>query len=135
MKPVARRTLVLALTLALASCGAKVAPTQPFDTQVSVPIGGTATLAGGSVGVRFDAVPEDSRCPGDALCISPGRAVVDVTLLLDDRAVALRLSTEPSGSKAVADGITVELVQLDPYPFASRPHQPGDYKLTLRLVG
>jgi len=60
--------------------------------------------------------------------------VVDITLLLDGRTVALKLRTEPSGSKAAADGITVELVQLDPYPFASRPHQPGDYKLTLRLV-
>lgn len=91
-------------------------------------------MEGGTVGVRFDAVPEDSRCPGDAICIWPGRAVVDLTLLLDGRAVGLRLSTEPSGVKAIADGISIEVVQLDPYPFASRPHQPGDYKLTLRLA-
>ncbi|HSK09538.1 MAG TPA: hypothetical protein VK911_08175 [Vicinamibacterales bacterium] len=99
-----------------------------------MPIGQTVTVANGSVGVRFDAVPEDSRCPGDAMCIGPGRAVVDVTLLLDGRAMTLQLRTEPSGSEAVAGGITIELVQLDPYPFASRPHQPGDYKLTLRLA-
>ena len=134
MGPVARRARLLGFALVLASCGTNVGPTRPFDAQVTVPIGQTVTVAGGSVGVRFDAVPEDSRCPGDALCIWPGRAVVDLTLLLDGRAVALQLRTEPSGSKAVADGITIELVQLDPYPFASLPHQPGDYRLTLRLV-
>jgi len=131
---ITRRARLLGYALVLASCGTSVGPTGPFDAQVTVPIGQIVTVAGGSVGVRFDAVPEDSRCPGDAMCIWPGRAVVDVTLLLDGRTVTLQLSTELSVSKAVADGITVELVQLDPYPFASRPHQPGDYRLTLRLV-
>lgn len=134
MGPVARRAGLLGFALVFASCGAGVGPTRPFDEQVTVPIGQTVTVAGGSAGVRFDAVPEDSRCPGDAICIWPGRAVVDLTLLLDGRAVTLQLRTEPSGSKAVAVGITIELVRLDPYPFASRPHQPGDYKLTLRLA-
>ena len=32
------------------------------------------------------------------------------------------------------DDVTIELVQLDPYPFSGRPIEPADYRATLRVV-
>jgi hypothetical protein len=31
-------------------------------------------------------------------------------------------------------GVTIALLQLDPYPFVARPIQPGDYRVTLRVT-
>ena len=130
MKPAA---VLGCLALVLASCSAS-APTTSIDVRVEVPIGETVTVAGGEVGVRLDAVPQDSRCPGDAMCVSPGHAVADVTLLVDDRETTVSLRTDASGPTVVARGVALQLVRLDPYPFFGRPTQPGDYRATLRIV-
>ena len=134
MRPLVRAVLAVALGLTLASCRAGTAPTEPLDVRVTVQVGETVAVAGGSFNLRFNAVPQDSRCPGDAMCIAPGYAVVDLTLGIGRREIAVQLTTEPSRARAVVDGMAVELVQLDPYPFLGSPHQPGDYRLTIRLL-
>ena len=32
------------------------------------------------------------------------------------------------------EDLTIALVELSPYPFSSRPIQPGDYRATLRVT-
>jgi hypothetical protein len=32
------------------------------------------------------------------------------------------------------DGLTISLVELQPYPFSSRTIEPGDYRATLRVT-
>jgi hypothetical protein len=32
------------------------------------------------------------------------------------------------------EDLTIALVELAPYPFSSRPIQPGDYRATLRVT-
>lgn len=134
MQALVRAVLVPALVLSLEACHSITAPTAPLDIRVTVPFGQAVTVGDGSLTLRFNGVPEDSRCPGDAICIWPGRAVVNLTLTNGRRSLGFQLRTDPPGDRAVAEGITLELVQLEPYPFASRPHQPSDYRLTVRVV-
>jgi len=84
--------------------------------------------------VRFNRVTGDSRCPGDAICIQGGDAIVSVTVSSTDGSRDHELHT---GTMAPVrhDDLTVSLVQLMPYPFGSLPPiQPDDYRVTLRVT-
>ena len=127
-------TVVFAAILATA-CGSPARPTTPVDARVTVPLGQTATIPSAGVSVRFDSVVEDSRCPADANCVWQGRAVVKLTVIAASRPVGIELGSDPEPARAVAvNGLRLEWMQLDPYPFASRPTQPGDYRLTINVV-
>lgn len=82
--------------------------------------------------VRFERVVNDSRCPGDATCITAGEAVLAFTLSRPgDRADPLSISTA-SPRRHVVGGFALVLAELAPYPFASRPPiEPKDYRATL----
>ena len=52
-----------------------VEPTGPFNKEVTVAQGKTASVVDG-VSLKFVAVSGDSRCPADAVCIQGGDAIV-----------------------------------------------------------
>ena len=125
--------LALAGCLSLAACGPTSPTAGPFERQLVLSPGQAMPVPEAAVSVRFVAVTGDSRCPADAMCIQGGDAIV-------------RVEVEPSrGTRASYDlhtgdmrparhgDITLEIVELAPYPFSSRPTQPGDYRLTLRV--
>ena len=41
---------------------------------------------------------------------------------------------DASRASSVFQGLRVELMELQPYPFSSRPMVPGDYKATLTVT-
>ncbi|MBE3131833.1 MAG: hypothetical protein IMZ55_00020 [Acidobacteria bacterium] len=124
------------LVLVAAACSSSPArPTTSVDTRITVPIHQTATVAGASASVRFESILEDSRCPADANCVWQGQAAVRLTVVASARQVSIELRSDPAAARtASVNGLRFEWVQLDPYPFASRPTQPGDYRLTIRVV-
>jgi len=86
------------------------------------------------LGVRFELVTGDSRCPADALCVTQG----DATAVFSVRrgggpSTSLTLHTTGEGRRGSASGFTLTLVRLDPYPYASRPISPSDYRALLRV--
>jgi hypothetical protein len=120
------------LTVALAGCASTtLAPTGPFNKEVTVAQGKTAAVVDG-VSVRFVAVSGDSRCPADALCIQGGDAIVKLQVTSGKETHEAELHT--GSMKPVTSGdVTVELVQLSPYPFSGRTIPQEDYRATLKV--
>jgi hypothetical protein len=102
------------------------------DQRVVLAPGGTTTVPGAAV--RFEGVSNDSRCPGDAICVWGGDAIVRVVVSSSGSASTYELHT--FDLKPVQRGdLTISLETLSPYPFASLgPIKPGDYRATLRIT-
>ncbi len=89
----------------------QVAVGEPFEIQ-----GGEVVSVGeGDLLISDVAVVQDSRCPMNARCIVAGQAVV--RLRVNGKLVKLGLwsDTVPS-SLALADGYTIELLEVNPFP-------------------
>ena len=130
------RLVVPALILILAAgCSSPTRPMSPIDERVTIPVGETALVPSSQVSVRFAEVLEDSRCPADAMCVSPGRAVVELGVVVGARVGSVQLASEPADARGTSvDGVRFEFLLLAPYPWASRPTQPGEYVLTMHVV-
>jgi hypothetical protein len=131
-----RRVLLGLLALLITACGGSaVRPTEPLDVRVAVLLGQTALLDRTGLALRFDAVLRDSRCPADALCVRQGEAAITVTLVAGARETRVELRTDPAPARVRSvDGLRLELVQLEPYPYSTRSIPPGEYRATLRVV-
>ncbi len=109
-------------------------PTVPLNQQFELAPGQSATVEGASIRVSFLRVVGDSRCPADVLCVQGGDAIVEIQVHPDGSGgVPYELHT--GDMRPVKHGdLTIELVQLSPYPFSSRTIQPGEYRATLRVT-
>ena len=128
------RPLLLAFCLlAVTACdeSSPTAPTVGLNARFTLPPGGVATVDGAGFRLEFIEVTGDSRCPGDAVCIQGGDALVHVRAL-DGASTRYELHTGGSSGAAVTHGsYRIELTELQPYPFGSRPPiQPRDYRAT-----
>jgi hypothetical protein len=95
--------------------------------------GQSATVSEAAITLRFEGVSGDSRCPANATCITGGDALVQIEVVpTAGRRQNYTLHT--GDMRPVAHGdLTIELVELSPYPFSSTPITPGDYRARLRL--
>lgn len=124
------------LTFALVSC----TPTGNEPTPSKAQLGERFTLGVGEVAevindglrVRLDSVPEDSRCPKNAVCIWEGNARVRLTLTkssLPQQQLELNTNTEPK--IAPYQNYRVQLIEVSPYPIAGEQIQRASYKATI----
>ena len=129
-----RFALLLVFLACLTACSDELptAPT-PIDLQFTLAPGQTAPVEAASVGVRFDGVSGDSRCPADAFCVLGGDAIVHIAVLEGTSVTPYELQTGPLQPVRYGD-LTLELVRLDPYPFSARPIDPSEYRATLRVT-
>ena len=104
----------------------------PIDIELTLAPGQSAAVPGAPVSVKFTGVTGDNRCPADALCVLAGSATVKLEAAGSS---GLReIAFETGEPRPVAyDGLTLELVQLSPYPFSATPIQPSDYRATVRI--
>ena len=130
------RTLVLGCFLAAAACHADspAGPTVPQDRQFTLAPGESASIEGTSFRVEFLRVSGDSRCPADVFCIQGGDAIVHVRVSDAARAEYELHTGDHSRAVARHAGFSIELVQLQPYPFSSRTIEPGAYRATLAVA-
>jgi hypothetical protein len=128
-------TTVLPALLLLAACddtttGPSVAMGSEFQLRPSESVAVENT----DVELRFEVVTSDSRCPADAICVWQGDATAVFSVRLSGSASSsLTLHTTGEDRRASASGLTLTLVRLDPYPYASRPISPSDYRALLRV--
>jgi hypothetical protein len=122
------------LLLAGISCSDPPTAPSPLDQRFTLAPGEMAQLAEPSIGVRFDGVSNDSRCPADALCLLGGDALVHVTVVAGSSVTPYELHT--GSMEPVRHGdLTVALETLMPYPFSSLPPiGPSDYRATIRVI-
>jgi hypothetical protein len=124
------------IALLTASCASSPAgPTAHIDTTFSITLGESVLVAPGSATIRFDAVTEDSRCPTGAYCVWAGRAGARLGVIMNANERSIQLLSDPKASRAATvDDLRVEWGQLDPYPSLTSPTEPGDYRLTVRVI-
>jgi hypothetical protein len=130
-----RLVMGFAVLLATSCSGSPARPTGPIDTTVTIALGQRALVAAANAVVRFDSVMDDSRCPADANCVWAGRAGAKLALVIDASEQPFELHSDPEAARVQSVGdLRFEWIQLDPYPMVSRPTQPGDYRITIRVV-
>jgi hypothetical protein len=106
----------------------------PLHSRFTLAPGAVALVERADLRVQFLRVSGDSRCPADAICIQGGDALVHVRVL-DDRSPAdYELHTgDTSRASAAHRGFRLVLVELQPYPFSSRPIAGDEYRATLMV--
>lgn len=132
-----RVTVALICLLCVTGCDEKSpsGPTVPLNERFTLSPGEVARLDGGDLRFEFVRVSGDSRCPADAICIQGGDAIVQIRATGGNSAELLGLHTgDSSQASAVYDGARITLIELQPYPFSSRPIDPGDYRATLTVT-
>jgi hypothetical protein len=111
-----------------------VGPTARLNQRFTLAPGEGAAIESTSLQVQFLRVTGDSRCPADAICIQGGDAIVQVRAMNGDSSTDYELHTgDSSRASAMHQGMRIELLELQPYPFSSRPTAPGDYRATLMV--
>jgi hypothetical protein len=120
--------------LAVTACSDESPTTpSPIAREVVLAPGQAAGVVEAGITLRFDGVAGDSRCPGDAICIQGGDALVKIAVI-PMRGGSRAYDLHTGDMRPVThDDLTISLVELSPYPFSSRPIQPSDYRATLRV--
>ena len=101
---------------------------------VTLAIGQRAVVDGGALEVRFDGVPEDSRCPVDVQCITAGNAVARLRLASGGDAQTVELNTTVGPKEATHAGYTVRLVALRPEQTSGLRVTRGEYRAVLQVT-
>ena len=83
---------------------------EEFDLRVSE----TAYIADTRLSIRADSVPEDSRCPENAVCVWAGNARVSLTLRDGTNTAAADLNTTLEPHAVTRWGYSVRLVDVRP---------------------
>jgi len=129
---VMRLPLVLLCLLPAAACqGDGATSPSPIDRSVVLAPGQTARVASG-VSVGFVAVVGDSRCPINAACFRAGDATVRV-MLTGNKASGERDLNTATTAPVTFEDLEVDLLDLQPFPFAGRTTDPHDYRATIRV--
>jgi hypothetical protein len=121
-------------TLCTAGCD-ELPPGSPTPgvSSVTLAVGQTVAVPDTSLSLRFTGVPNDSRCPADALCIQLGEAVVALEALRGSSTTQLQLRTSEAGRVADVATYRIVLSTLLPYPYSNRPIDLADYRATVRV--
>lgn len=127
--------LAFLIAVLLAAC-ASAATALPAGEHV-LALGQSVASADGSVTITFVEILEDSRCPADAMCVWQGnvKVLIEVSQGTEAQQFTLTLGELLEGdvnSITVGDS-TVTLTQVDPYPLASQPADPADYRITINI--
>jgi hypothetical protein len=123
------------MTVLLAAACVGPSTEVPLDQDFELALGRTVAIAGTPYQVTFEAVPEDSRCPIDAVCVWAGNARVSLRLTAEGKDSSIALNTGSEPRSATAGNLRLELRALAPSPRAATPTPPGDYRATLRATG
>ena len=127
-------TAVLPALLLLAACDdTSTGPSVAIGSEFQLRPSESVSVENTDAELRFDVVTSDSRCPADAICVWQGDATAVFSVQLGGGSSSLTLHTTGEGRQASASGFTLTLVRLDPYPYASRPISPSDYRALLRV--
>ncbi len=129
-----RSSILLLGCVLLAACTSGTAIEPTIDESFVLAQGKTAVIAARNMEITFVDVPEDSRCPEDAVCVWAGNALVQLEVVRDGVELAIGLNTtEGTKSAPVADDLELALEGLGPMPTTPGPIDKRDYRATLRL--
>jgi hypothetical protein len=128
--PLSAAGVVLLASLACAASD-PVDPSLDRDLQLSG--GASARVDGTDLVIRFEGVPNDSRCPVDVQCITEGDATVALRLEGGGAARTVELHTMDEPKQATQGAYVVVLLALSPRPVSYQPTPLREYRATLRV--
>lgn len=136
-----RKFLWGAAILALTGCAEATEPEftpdvamVPAAVEMTLRMGQEGVVAGSAVKVQFLGVPEDSRCPIDAICVWQGNAVVEVGIRAGmGPTVPLQINTDLEPRHADWNGVRLTVLELQPAPRAAAPTRQEDYSARIRV--
>jgi hypothetical protein len=105
----------------------------PVDDDFTLREGQVLAVEDAGVRLRLLAVPEDSRCAQDVVCVWSGNAVVQLEVRADNVMDTLALNTHVGAKEGIVGGYLIKLVGLTPAPLSSKPIAQSDYRATLRV--
>jgi hypothetical protein len=134
-----RCILLMFCLFAVTACdeNAPTSPTVPVNQQFTLGPRDAVRIDATPYTVRFVRVSDDSRCPGDAICITGGDALVHIQVFEGNTVADYELHAGDQRRGTITHGtLRIGLVGLQPYPFASLPPiKAEDYRATLQTVG
>lgn len=128
-----RRFFLACCLLGVTACSTASPLSGPVDREVVLAIGQSAPITTAALTLKFLGVPADTRCPSDALCLLPGSASVDVQVTAFSGGTRIVRFETGDPKPAEIGTLTVDLVQLAPYPSGPSRIDPADYRATLRV--
>lgn len=106
----------------------------PGVVELTLRMGTEAEVPGSVVRLQLTRVPEDSRCPIDAVCIWEGNAVVEVGIRAGmGPTIPLQMNTNLEPRHADWNAIRVTVLELQPAPRAAEPTRQEDYVARVRI--
>ena len=123
--------LVLCL-LAATACDEKspLGPTVSRAERFTLSPGQVAVVRGTDLRIEFAGVPGDSRCPADVVCIQAGEAIVQLRVRESSTSTSYELRTTPQRATVTHGSLSIELIDLQPYPVSTRQIPQSEYKAT-----
>ena len=126
----------LAIVLAASGCGAGPGDVQAcLNEEFSLSMGQRALIEGENLGIRFEEVTEDSRCPREVTCIWAGRVTCMVEITQSGSSYCMAL-TEPGLSDEYSRESYKEYglaFHVTPYPEEGKKIPPDEYRLRLTV--
>ncbi|MEQ1757341.1 MAG: hypothetical protein ABL986_03410 [Vicinamibacterales bacterium] len=124
--------MILSIVAALVACdNTPTGPSVRLSERFTLAPGESVSVRDTSLTVTFLRVSGDSRCPADAICIQGGDAIVHVRVDASSAAEYELHTGDQARASVMHAGFRITLTEVQPYPFSSRPIQPGDYRVTL----
>lgn len=116
------------------SCSSVITTVEP-ERDFDLAHGSSAQIAGSSVTITFDSVPEDSRCPSDVQCVWEGNATLHFTA--DSAGTPRHVELRTAGVRQPVDvfGFRLELRDVRPVPTSDTALRQEQYVATLRVSG
>ncbi len=113
--------------------------TAEVGTPFTLEVGQTAAIDSEQLTVTLNAVTEDSRCPASVQCIQAGWVTVSISVLKDgesfgDYELTLGAVLEDQSGEVSIGGVTITLLEVNPYPQEPGGIEQGDY-LAVLVVG
>ncbi len=109
----------------------------PNVHRVEIGLGGSVQLPVQGIGISFDEVVEDSRCPANVVCVWAGEAVIELTVTKADISAAVRLSLRPgrvASFQPSSEDISMRLISLEPYPGSDDDNEGGGPAAVLEVM-
>ncbi len=105
--------------------------------EFSIKVGQQAKVEATDVQVKFNGVPQDSRCPTNVNCVWAGNAQVSLEWMVDKCPTSITLNTHATpeaGDESKVGGFRIKLIKLEPYPHTEKKISPSDYTATLLVI-
>ena len=127
-------SVTLSMLLAISGCSEPAVDEVTLDTEFTLSVGQSVSVAGEGLQLTFVEVVSDSRCPSGATCIWAGEAscLIEFT---DSESTYSKVLTEPglsSPPKATFTDYEITFAIL-PYPELGKDIQQKDYRLQLTI--